>query len=153
MNDTSRIIIVIVLLVIAGSALAVWSNNQTANERDVTQTNQEATTTTPTPNATSSANEEAGDDSRAIQNEVVYGNNGFTPSNLSVSVGSTVTFTNKSSRDMWVGSDPHPQHTDYSAFDQRRGGKTYSFTFTESGTYEFHNHLSPSHTGTITVTE
>jgi plastocyanin len=55
---------------------------------------------------------------------------------------------------MWVASDPHPIHTDYSAFDAKQGiapGDTYSFTFTKTGNWGFHNHLNPSATGTITV--
>lgn len=84
-------------------------------------------------------------------NNVVYTNSGFSPQILKVDVGSTVTFTNQSDNQMWVASDPHPVHTHHPAFDQLGDGNTYSFTFTEVGTYRYHNHLVPSDVGTIVV--
>jgi plastocyanin len=55
---------------------------------------------------------------------------------------------------MWVASNPHPAHTDYSAFDAKKGyapGESYSYTFTETGTFPFHDHLHSSLGGTIIV--
>jgi plastocyanin len=70
---------------------------------------------------------------------------------------------------MWVASDEHPTHTEYDGtsrtthcaagytgpkpFDECVPGTSYSFTFDKAGTYEYHDHLSASHTGKITVTE
>jgi len=87
----------------------------------------------------------------AGENEVFYTNSGFSPKTLTVNTGTTVTFANKTERPMWVASNPHPVHTDFSAFDQKRRGDTYSFTFNESGTYVLHNHLFPTQGGTIIV--
>lgn len=89
---------------------------------------------------------------RRMEYTVTYTNNGFSPANLSVFEGSTVTFVNDSSGSMWVASNPHPVHTDFPEFDSKRGvapGETYEFTFTEGGTYDYHDHLSPSNVGTI----
>lgn len=64
--------------------------------------------------------------------------------------GGTVTFTGSN---LWVASDPHPTHTDLSAFDARAVKDAYSFTFDKVGEWGFHNHLRASDTGTIIVVE
>lgn len=90
-------------------------------------------------------------DKASGENTVAYTNSGFAPDNLAVTVGTTVTFIDRSDNTMWVGSNPHPVHTDYSAFDQLKTGGNYTFTFTKTGTYNYHNHLFPAHTGVVTV--
>lgn len=90
------------------------------------------------------------------QEEIQVSDNGFTPKDLTVKKGSTVTFTNKSSKTVWPASDPHPTHTDDSAFDPKKGieaGASWSFTFNQVGEWGLHDHLSPFRRGTVTVTE
>lgn len=93
---------------------------------------------------------------------VAYTNDGFSPSTLSIKNGDTVTFQNQSTKSMWTASDAHPSHRGYptkggclgSTFDSCTGvqqNDTWSFTFDISGSWEYHNHLSPSDTGTIIV--
>ena len=86
-------------------------------------------------------------------NRVVYTDSGFSPQTLTVKVGTTVTFRNESESQMWVGSDPHPLHTHHPDFDQLGDERTYSFTFTKTGNYHYHNHLDPSHVGTVMVAQ
>ena len=79
---------------------------------------------------------------------------GFSPRILEISSGDTVTWTNRDSRSHWPASAVHPTHTIYSEFDARRGlspGGEYSFTFERIGEWNYHDHLSPSLTGTIIV--
>ncbi len=93
---------------------------------------------------------------------------GFEPSTTTIKRGETVAFTNKHTADTWPASDPYPTHTGYpgshinkcstperrSLFDacaRIKTGGTYSFTFYEKGTWKYHDHLHPGHTGTITV--
>lgn len=88
------------------------------------------------------------------ENTVIYINSGYSPKELRVEKGVSVTFVNQSDLAMWTASDPHPIHTDYPNFDPKEGvdkGKSYSYTFEEPGTYNYHNHLSPQHTGIIIV--
>ncbi|MDP3004153.1 MAG: hypothetical protein Q8N43_01435 [Candidatus Azambacteria bacterium] len=88
------------------------------------------------------------------KNIVTYSESGFSPSVLRVKIGTTVSFKNEESAPMWVASNPHPIHTDYSGFDAKRGyskGESYSFTFTKLGTWKYHNHLNPGESGTIIV--
>lgn len=82
---------------------------------------------------------------------VFYDGDVFAPSSVTIKVGQTITFKNTGSDPMWVASDPHPVHTNFSAFDQRTSTAEYSFTFEKTGTYRYHNHLSPSDRGTVIV--
>lgn len=93
-------------------------------------------------------------------------NTGYSPSTLTISVGDTVIFLNKSNSQNWPASDRHPTHTNYpgsgitkcgsstTIFDackELASGESYSFTFNEIGTWNYHDHLQPGKTGTIIV--
>ena len=84
-----------------------------------------------------------------------YTDAGFSPANLTVKVGDTVTFKNQSSADMWVASAMHPTHSVYNGttlqqhcpdpenndFDQCQSGgagTSWSFTFTKAGSFGYH---------------
>ncbi|OGZ64241.1 MAG: hypothetical protein A3A98_02565 [Candidatus Staskawiczbacteria bacterium RIFCSPLOWO2_01_FULL_40_39] len=100
--------------------------------------------------------------------EVIYTDPGYSPSELIIKIGDTVTFKNQSSREIWTGSAMHPVHTAYSgtslqqhcpdpsntSFDQCKSeqpGTSWSFTFTKAGTWGYHNHVNASHFGKIIV--
>lgn len=79
---------------------------------------------------------------------------GFTPSDVTISAGDTVKFINNGQAPHWPASDVHPTHEVLPDFDSERGlqtGESYSYTFTEAGSWDFHDHLRPSFTGTVTV--
>lgn len=81
---------------------------------------------------------------------------GFQPSELTVKKNTKVLFTNQDSVNHWPASDPHPIHTDYAAFDPREPlapGESWTFVFSQTGIWQFHDHLHPSFTGTVTVEE
>jgi plastocyanin len=88
---------------------------------------------------------------------VTIDDNGFSPQEITVKKGTTVTFINSSSNPKWPASNPHPTHTDYPEFDPKQqgivAGQTWSFTFDKIGTWKFHDHLNPARRGTITVVE
>lgn len=48
---------------------------------------------------------------------VTYDSNGFSPKEIVVEKGTTVSFDNKTEIPMWVASDPHPEHFEYPEFD------------------------------------
>lgn len=88
--------------------------------------------------------------------EIDYTNTGFAPSNLSVKIGDTVIFNNNSSGSMWIASDPHPTHTLYPEFDQKKSvakDGSYTFIFDKEGTWGYHNHVNATRKGTVTVTK
>lgn len=147
---------ILIVLVIALGAWLVFGNYLTAEAPAGTAQENATVPTDGTPS-----------ESRTVT--VTYTDQGFSPSTLGVHVGDTVTFSNQSTRDMWIGSNEHPTHTEYDgtsreehcaedasvvSFDQcgRSGpGSTYSFTFTKAGTFEYHNHARSDDGGTIIV--
>ncbi len=70
----------------------------------------------------------------------------FTPSSLTVSVGDTVTWTNKHTM-------THTATADNGTFDSGNlaPGETFSFTFDTAGTYTYKCNIHLSMTGTIIV--
>ncbi len=92
---------------------------------------------------------------------------GFEPKEVTIEAGQKVTFVNDTSSRMWVASDEHPTHTGFDGsdrethcsgaytgptpFDQCQSGSTYTFVFTEAGTFPFHNHAASEHSGVVTV--
>lgn len=87
---------------------------------------------------------------------VNYTDTGFSPETVTVKKGTTVTFTNDSTSGMWVASAVHPTHQLLPGFDQLTSsakGTSYNYTFVKVGTWKFHNHVAPSFTGTVVVTE
>lgn len=96
------------------------------------------------------------------QDFVTYTDTGYSSSAIKVKVGTTLTFKNESTQSMWTASAMHPTHTVYpttggcigSTFDACKGiqpGESWPFKFDIAGTWKYHNHLNPSHFGTIVV--
>jgi plastocyanin len=91
----------------------------------------------------------------SIQNgtTVQVTSNGFSPTNLTIRAGTTVTWVNNSGVDISVNSNNHPTHLLYPPLNLGRvsGGGSVSLRFDTPGVYGYHNHLNPSQMGTITV--
>ncbi len=101
---------------------------------------------------------------------VKYTDSGYIPNVLNIKIGTIVNFVNSSSRAMWTASGIHPTHMLYSgtsmvqhcpdpknvsfdACDGTKPGSSWSFKITKTGNWMYHNHLVPSDTGRITVTQ
>lgn len=99
---------------------------------------------------------------------VTYTDSGYSPSGVTISAGDTINFVNNSSGGMWTASAIHPTHTVYpgsgiakcstaqegeifDACEGTNGGDSWSFTFNEQGSWNYHNHLQVNHTGAIIV--
>lgn len=101
--------------------------------------------TTPTPTT------EISEDAKII----TLTSDGFSPSELTVTQGDTVTFVSTAGELFWPASNLHPSHTIYPEFDPQMPvspTESWSFTFTKVGEWKFHDHLAPYFTGVITVT-
>lgn len=155
MSKASILILSLILaLIIIVTSTVVY--NKTKKEPDTddqitTQTSQETSLTSSEPTSTSTVNL-----ANEVTATVTYNGTSFSPRTLTITSGETVTFVNNSKQQMWVASDPHPQHTNLSGFDALRGygaGQSYSYTFTKAGNYQFHDHLNEDAHGTITVQE
>lgn len=153
-------ILVIILIVILGGWLLLKGVPASAPVTDTTVTNQMPVIGSTTP-------ETSVENTPSIAT-ILYTDQGFSPKNLTVLVGTNVTFVDQASGDMWVASDPHPTHQGYDGmtksqhcevgytgvvpFDQCTAGTSYSFTFSKAGTWGYHNHGSAGDKGTIIVT-
>ena len=82
----------------------------------------------------------------APPNSVLIQNFAFSPNNLTVKAGTTVTWINKDSTAHTVVSD-----TGVFQSDNLNTGANYTFTFNKTGTYPYHCGIHPSMTGTIVV--
>lgn len=85
---------------------------------------------------------------------VDYTDSGFSPKSITVKVGDTVTWTNKSGGPIWIASNPHPTHTDLPGFDElgsAKNGETYSYTFAKAGSWKYHNHMNAVDGGVVIV--
>lgn len=97
---------------------------------------------------------------------ISYTDLGFSPATTTVAKGAIVTWANKSSKDLWIGSGHHPIHDEYpehkegdcsgSHFDTCHTippKSSWSFTFNFAGTWHFHNHLKDEDSGVVVVEE
>lgn len=99
---------------------------------------------------------------------VTYSDSGYSPAEVKIKKGDTVVFDNKSSKMMWTASAVHPTHKAYPGTDTAKcgtssqngmfdackdygPGELWEFKFNEQGVWKYHNHLQPTHTGTIVV--
>lgn len=78
---------------------------------------------------------------------------GFSPKTITVKAGDTVVWKNDLGKSATVDSAPHPVHTSYPPLNLGgfSDGETLELTFTEAGTYSYHNHLNASQTGSVIV--
>lgn len=108
----------------------------------------------PVPTTTPAVTSESSPSAEVTPQEVILlTTNGFSPATLTIKAGTKVIWVNQSGTDATVNSSPHPAHTDYQPLNLGSlidGGKV-SLTFDKSGTYKYHNHLSPTQFGTIIV--
>lgn len=140
--------IVIIIVIVTGAYLLFWNNASAPS----------APATNNTANGTSAT--------------VMFTDNSFSPSSITVKKGQAVTWVNQGTEAMWVASASHPAHTVYGGtsrdehcatgyagatpFDECAGaqpGGTYTFAFDKAGTWKYHNHLGTGETGTVIVTE
>lgn len=173
------IIVILIVLVLLGIWWIMMAGTDEPQDmqldgisEELPGTGDDPATTTPTngaddetPNGTPDAADPITEDSEPQETTVTYTTSGFSPATVTVDSGTTVTFVNESGRAMWVASGVHPTHSVYdgtslsqhcpdpdnSSFDQCAAGNTYSFTFDRAGTWGYHNHQGPQHTGTVIV--
>ncbi|MEX0877851.1 MAG: hypothetical protein WDZ40_03255 [Candidatus Spechtbacterales bacterium] len=97
---------------------------------------------------------------------ITYTDSGYSPQNITISLGTTVVFINESSSAMWPATNIHPTHTIYpnsnisdcgtgkvmfDACGEISPGESWSFTFNEAGNWRYHNHIRATRGGVIVV--
>jgi plastocyanin len=93
---------------------------------------------------------------------VSYTDRGFEPMSTTIKKGDTVRFTNNSSRKLWIAASseggvklyPGTSECGTSAFgtcEPLEPQEFWEFTFTEAGTWKYHNSLNKSDAATVRV--
>lgn len=93
---------------------------------------------------------------------------GFSPDTITINAGDTIVWANKEDMPRWPASAVHPTHqaypgsgivkcntpaenTIFDACSRILSEGSYSFTFTEKGSWPYHDHLKPRFTGVVVV--
>lgn len=136
--------IVVVIAIIAGGILLLGNkntNNLVPDEPAATTTEPEEQQSAEAPTFSEHSN------------TIALTESGFDPQTLTVKVNTEVSWVNKSGATATVNSDPHPIHSNYQPLNLNsfEEGGFLKIVFDEPGTYNYHDHLNPSMTGTIIV--
>lgn len=129
--------IILAAIIVAGAVYGI-------NKGDKTTTNSPNVTTSNSTSATQPKEQTVATDKVNIQNYA------FTPATITVKKGTAVTWTNDDTVAHTVNENDGkngPSAPDLAP------GKTYSFTFNNTGTFHYHCALHPDMTGTVTVTD
>lgn len=91
--------------------------------------------------------------SQQAANKLSFNGSQFSPADLTVQTGTTVTIINTSSEELQMDSNPHPIHTDDTDLNVGLVSPGHSKTFVvhKKGTFGYHDHLDPNIQGTITI--
>lgn len=108
-------------------------------------------------NNTSQSNDEDthGHGEAVAATEIIYTDDGFSPTNITAKKGTTITIKNNSSGPLDFSSDDHPTHTKHPEFNLTTvaaGGES-KLELKTVGPWGYHNHLKANDTGMITVTD
>lgn len=153
MKKTGIIIALILVVGLAGLAFAFTRDNTDNNDSNMT-TNTTDTTTSTDKITDRELEEDASQNQRAnSESTIEYTNDGFSPGELTVKAGATVTIKNSSSRPLQFSSDEHPEHTNNPELNLSTlsPGESQMLTVTAKGTHGVHNHLNETHTATLIV--
>jgi plastocyanin len=133
MRKSNLALLIIVIVLIAALAVALTRKSNTNNSQ---------TQTTHTQTASNSNNNQS-------SGTIDIRNMMFTPSQITVAKGGTVTWTNNDTTTHTVVDDLSnvggPSSGDIAP------GQTYSFTFNKTGSFQYHCKIHPSMRGTIVV--
>lgn len=78
----------------------------------------------------------------------------FTPSSVTITAGDQIKWINSSGDDIQPSSDPHPEHTNYTALNMgviANGASSTTAALNNTGTWGYHDHLDTGKTGTIII--
>lgn len=135
MNKKILIVIVVAVLALVGIWAVIRNNNSDENP---------SSTSTNTSQPQSASNQQASN-----QGKVSIENMMFTPSQITVQKGETVTWTNNDNTAHTVTDDL--SNAGGPASGDIQPGSTYSFTFNKTGSFQYHCSIHPSMRGTIVV--
>lgn len=88
-----------------------------------------------------------------VNYRIIFANNAVSPRHVAANKCDTLTFINEDSVTRDVAFGTHPAHESYAGISefQLASGKTKTITLSESGAFNFHDHLHPTITGSFLV--
>ncbi len=87
-----------------------------------------------------------------VSAQVMVTSQGFTPATLMVKTGTQVNWVSQDKKPHQIASDPHPLHNLLTALFQKQPALSFSYTFTQVGTFSYHDEKNPlKFLGTIIV--
>lgn len=138
----NKVLFLVVILIIVFGAGIFFIGNRTDSQKTAQKSS--PAQTIPTQKTSNSQVQEV---------IITFNGNEFSPQTLTVKAGTRVVWVNKSERLVNVSSDIHPTHLIYPALNLGNfpNNSSVQLVFDKPGTYKYHNHLSPSQTGTVIV--
>lgn len=134
---------VIIVIVIAAAAFAIFGGKDKNDN-----SNQPSSSASQSSNSTNNSNSSQQPSSTSTD-KVSIANFAFSPTDITVKKGTKVTWTNNDSTTHTITSeDEHGPSSDNVS-----PGQSYTFTFADEGTFNYHCSIHPQMTGTVTVTE
>lgn len=146
--DLRNVAIVVIVLAVVASVWWYISSQRSQNTLAPVPTPTVELFPTQPPGATEAANQPA----QAMVVTIL--SSGFSPKEIKIKVGETVTWMNSDSEDHQVNSGPHPVHTVYPPLNTvslLKPDQQKSLSFPDKGTYQYHDHLNPSQFGSVIV--
>lgn len=148
----NKVVVAVVILIILGVGLYAGMKVIKKVMRTLSPEATPAVTQTITPSAVSSTTAAT---TSATQSTTMVSitSNSFSPKTVTIKIGETVSWTNNDSVNHTVNSAVHPTHQVYPLLNLGliQPGSQKSLTFPTAGTYQYHDHLNPSLTGTVVV--
>jgi len=153
-SSVTAISIIVIVVIIVGFVYFFFAPKNADENTDTTDSPVNIVDFEATPTDGGENNTENGGILVAQIFTISYTDEGYSPKNITINIGDVVDFENNSSHSFWTASDVHPTHELLPGFDSLRAYKpdeVYSYTFKQSGTWTYHNHLDPSQIGTVVV--
>ena len=140
----NKILLIIVALIVVFGAFTFFGNKKTSTPSSTNQSDSMKSEVSTTPAAMKENVKEA---------NVILGDSGFVPKDITVKAGTTVVWKNSSGKPATVSSDDHPTHRLYPFLNlgEFATDTTVQIIVEKPGKYSYHNHLNASEVGTITV--
>lgn len=147
-NDQGFIHLILILMVLVVLGIGGYLVYQNYLSRSVVPTVTETITTTPQSREQVEQGIPAG--------KVNITNTGFVPETITIKVGQTITFVNKSAQPHHIAAAPFPSHNSLPEFDSGEDSlntnDSYTFTFEKAGTFNYQDDLNPlKFQGTVVV--
>lgn len=132
----SKILLIIIVLIVAFGAFTFLA--------DKNKNIPSSTQPTIMPSGAETNNQDA---------NVILGDSGFVPKDITVKAGIKVVWINKSGKTATVNSDNHPTHLLYPFLNlgEFANSSVVQTVFDKPGRYSYHNHLNPNEKGSVTV--